>query len=483
MSLIKTLHPLKMAPSRIETTQSPSTQCRDATPIPDPTDKDHLLRRSFVEPPSLVDRAEGVNLYLSDGRTIIDACAGAAVALIGHGNKEVHQAILNQLQKVSYVHTQSYTTQSAEDLANLILRGSPHGLEKAFFVGSGSEAVESALKLARQYYFEKNEHERLHVISRRQGYHGNTMASMSISGNLARKVPFEGFSYPYTSQVSPAFAYRYMQDGETENGYTERLLRELEDEILRVGSHRVMAFIAEPVAGSGVGCATPPSGYLAGVRNLCDKYGILLILDEIMCGVGRTGTFFAFEQEGNAAPDIMTIAKGLGGGYAPISGVLVHKRVVDVLRHGSKAFNHGHTYQAHPTSCAAALAVQKIVVRDGLIERCAAMGKILEQMLRTELKDCWSVGDIRGRGLFWAVEFVKDKETKEGFDPSIHFAARVQQAAFDNGVALYPCSGTVDGKKGDHVMISPPFIMAEEDLRTVCKVLREAIESQERQWS
>lgn len=472
-----------MAPSKIDITHLPSTQYVNNKSTLDSEDKDHLLHRSFVDPPSLVERAEGVNLFLSDGRKIIDACAGAAVALIGHGNKEVHQAIVNQLQRVSYVHTQSYTTQPAEDLANLILQGSPHGLEKAFFVGSGSEAVESALKLARQYYFEKHEPERLHIISRRQGYHGNTMATMTISGNLGRKVPFEGFSYPHTSQVSPAFAYRYMQEDETEMEYTARLLLEIEDEFLRVGPHKVMAFIAEPVAGSGIGSATPPAGYLAGLRALCDKYGVLLIFDEIMCGVGRTGTFFAFEQEGNAVPDIMTIAKGLGGGYAPISGVLVHKRVVDVLRHGSKAFNHGHTYQAHPTSCAAALAVQKIALRDGLIARCAAMGKILESMLRTELRDCWSVGDIRGRGLFWTVEFVKDKKTKETFDPRIHFGARVQQAAFDEGVALYPCSGTVDSKRGDHVMLAPPFIITEEELSTVCKVLREAIESQQQLFS
>jgi adenosylmethionine-8-amino-7-oxononanoate aminotransferase len=472
-----------MAPSKIESSHRPSTRCLNIKPINDSGDNDHLLHRSFIDPPALVERAEGVNLFLSDGRKVIDACAGAAVALIGHGNKEVHQAIINQLQKVSYVHTQSYTTQSAEDLANLILQGSPYGLEKAFFVGSGSEAVESALKLARQYYFEKNEPERLHIVSRRQGYHGNTMTTMSISGNLARKIPFEGFSYPHTSQVSPAFAYRNMRDNETEIEYTARLLQELEDELLRVGSHKVMAFIAEPVAGSGIGSVTPPAGYLAGIRALCDKYGILLIFDEIMCGVGRTGTFFAFEQEGDAVPDIMTIAKGLGGGYAPISGVLVHKRVVDVLRHGSKAFNHGHTYQAHPTSCAAALAVQKIVLRDGLIARCAAMGKFLESMLRTELQDCWSVGDIRGRGLFWTVEFVKDKETKETFDPSVHFGVRVQQAAFSKGVALYPCRGTVDGTKGDHLMLAPPFIITEEELRTVCKVLREAIEFQQQLYS
>ncbi|RJE20223.1 Aminotransferase [Aspergillus sclerotialis] len=438
-----------------------------------------LLHRSLVEKPAIVDSAEGVNLYLSDGRTILDACGGAAVALIGHGNQEVNQAIIDQIQKVSYVHTQSYTTQSAEDLANFLLQGRPHGLEKAFFVGSGSEAVESALKLARQYYFERGQPDRLHIVSRRQCYHGNTVATMSISGNLSRKVPFANFCYPNTSQVSPAYSYRYMLPGETQTQFTRRLLQELEDEFLRVGPANVLAFVAEPVAGAVAGCVIPPPGYLAGVRALCDKYDILLILDEIMCGVGRTGSFFAFEQEGDVVPDIMTVAKGLGGGYSPISGVFVHRKVVNVLKQGSKAFNHGHTYQAHPISCAAALAVQKIVRRDNLIPRCAEMGKRLENILRAELKDCWSVGDIRGRGLFWAVEFVKDRDTKETFCPSLHFGIRVQQAAFERGLAIYPGVGTVDGYRGDHILLAPPFTITEDQLRLACRVLRISIETQE----
>lgn len=439
----------------------------------------HLMHRSLKVEPAMVESANGLELHLSNGRTVLDACGGAAVAIIGHCNEEVNKAMVRQASKVSYVHTQSYTTPAAEDLANFMLEGSPHGLEKAFFVCSGSEAVESALKMARQYFFEKGETERVHFVSRKQSYHGNTMGSLSVSSNLARKVPYQGFGYQHVSHVSPAYAYRYQKDEETESQFTERLLKELEDEFLAIGPSKVIAFLAETVGGATAGCVPPPKGYLRGARALCDKYGILLILDEIMCGTGRCGTYFAFEQE-EVVPDLVTVAKGLGGGYCSIAAVLAHKRVVDVLRQGTSSFNHGHTYQAHPISCATALAVQKILRRDNLVARCAAMGKLLEEKLRAELGDCPSVGDIRGRGLFWAVEFVKDKKTKETFDPSITFGIRVQQAAFEAGVAIYPGWTTVDGTKGDHILLAPPFIVTEEELDIIVRVVKFAITTQEK---
>ncbi|KAM0201587.1 hypothetical protein ACHAQI_011164 [Fusarium lateritium] len=440
-----------------------------------PTQREgYLMHRSLVQHPYMVESAKGIELILSNGQKIIDGCGGAAVALIGHGNEEVIQAITEQARKVSYVHTQSYTTAPAEELADILLQGNPYGLEKAFFVGSGSEAVESALKLARQYHYEKGDLDRVHIVSRRQCYHGNTMATMSISTNIARRAPYQGFLYPNVSHVSPAFAYHYKDKSETESQYSDRLLVELEEEFLRIGPKNVAAFIAETVVGATSGCVAAPSGYFKGVRTLCDKYGIIMILDEIMCGVGRTGTFFAFEQEG-VVPDIITIAKGLGGGYAAIAGVLIQKRVIDVLRQGSAAFNHGHTYQAHPISCAAALAVQKIIQREGLVERCSKMGLVLERLLRSELGECSSVGDIRGRSLFWAVEFVKDRASKESFDPSAKFGLLVQQLAFEKGVALYPGGATVDGVRGDHILLAPPFTATEEQLRTICRVLKEAV--------
>ncbi|EXF74234.1 aminotransferase class-III [Colletotrichum fioriniae PJ7] len=437
-----------------------------------------LMHRSLIQHPSMVESASGIYLNLANGKRVIDACGGAAVALIGHANEEVIQAISDQARKVSYVHTQAYTTQPAEELADLILDGNPHGLEKAFFVCSGSEAVESALKLARQYHFENGQPQRKHFIGRKQAYHGNTMATMSISTVASRKIPYEGFCYPHVSYVSPAYPYQYQRVDETEDEFTARLLAEIEDEFQRVGPDTVIAFVAETMVGATAGCVAPPVGYIAGARQICDKHGALLILDEVMCGTGRTGTYFAFEQEG-AVPDIVTVAKGLGGGYGPIAGVLMHEKVVSMLRQGSNAFNHGHTYQAHPIACAAALAVQRIVKREDLVARCAQLGKQLEVLLRIELINCKSVGEIRGRGLFWAVEFVKDRETKETFEPKLRFGLRVQERAFEKGVALYPGAGTVDGSRGDHVLLAPPFTTTEEELRRICSVFREALEEVE----
>lgn len=445
----------------------------------------HLLNRSLAQDPVMVESASGMTLHLTSGRTVIDACGGAAVAILGHGHAEVQEAMAAQARKVSYVHTQAYSTPAAEQLADLVLQGSPHGLEKALFVGSGSEAVEAAMKLGRQYFFERGQPERVHFVSRRQGYHGNTMAGMSVSHNVARKVPYQGFGYEHVSHVSPPYAYRYMRDGESEADFTGRLLQELDDEFQRVGPGRVIAFIAESVIGATAACVTPPAGYLRGVRALCDKYGILMILDEIMCGTGRCGTYFAFEHDDGTgdgeviSPDIVTVAKGLGGGYACIAGVLINKKVVDVLRAGSNAFVNGHTYQAHPVSCAAALAVQTILRRDDLVARVARLGPFLEDLLRSELAGCRSVGDVRGRGLFWGVEFVRDRDTKETFDPAVAFGYKVQQAAFERGVAVYPGAGTVDGVVGDHCLVAPPFTVTEEELRTIVGVLRDAILSQE----
>lgn len=465
-----------MAPSRIH---DPAAGLPPpAAPAKTIPSEGHLMHRSLTYTPHMVESADGINLHLSTGQVIMDACGGAAVAIIGHGNREVAAVMADQALKAAYIHTQAYTTAPAEALADHLLAGNPFGLTKAFFVGSGSEAVEAALKLARQYAHERGDDQRLHFVSRRQGYHGNTMAAMSVSAIAARKVPYHGFEYPHVSHVSPAFSYRHAREGETEEAFAARLVDELEAEFLRVGPHRIAAFVAETVVGAASGCVAAPRGYFRGVREVCDRHGVLLVLDEVMSGIGRTGTFFAFEQEG-IVPDIVTVAKGLGGGYAPIGGVLLHEKVVGALRQGSGAFCHGQTYQAHPVSCAAALAVQRIVRREGLVERCAEMGVLLERKMREALKDRPSVGDVRGRGLFWAVEFVRDRQTKEPFATELGVGARVQQVAFRMGVAVYPGSATADGVRGDHVLLAPPFNVTEEQLDHMCAVLGAAIEEVE----
>lgn len=453
-----------------------------ATQTQSPQKNPALLHRSLAHQPSTVTHASGIHLTLSTGRTILDACGGAAVSCIGHNNPEVHAAALRQMQAVSYVHTGAYTTTAAEELASVILDGNPHGLEKAFFVSSGSEAMDAAMKLARQFFYERGHAERRNFVARRQGYHGATVGAMSLSSNLPRKVPYEPLLLKNVSHVSPAYAYQYRLADESEEQYVVRLAEELDGEFQRLGPETVVAFVAEPIVGATSGCVPAPPGYFGSVREICDRYGILLILDEVMCGMGRSGSFFAFEQEG-VVPDVMTIGKGLGGGYAPIAGVLVSQKVVNGLRDGTGMFNHGHTYQAHPLSCASALAVQKIIKRDNLVERCASMGHLLERELRMALEGKEYVGDIRGRGLFWGIEFVQDKDCKRSFEPKVEFGYRVQRKAFELGVAIYPGATTVDGVKGDHVLIAPPYTVTEADVRHIVRVVKEAYEAVEREIS
>ncbi|EWZ36606.1 putative aminotransferase [Fusarium oxysporum] len=435
----------------------------------------HLLHRSLLTRPETVTSASGIWITLSSGRKILDGCAGAAVAIIGHGNTEVRDAMVEQMSSVSYVHTMAYTTDSAENLANYILEGEPFDLTRAYFVGSGSEAMDSAMKLARQYHVENGQPQRTKFVSRRQAYHGNTIGAMSVGSFVARRAPYEGaILLDNVSYVSPAYEYRVRKDDETEQDYAQRLVDELEAEFQAVGPDTIMAFVAETVGGATAGCISPPAGYFEGVGKICRKYGILLILDEVMCGVGRCGTFFAFEQDGDVRPDIVTTGKGLGGGYAPIAATLVHRNIIETLKKGTASFNHGHTYQAHPVSCAAALAIQKIIRRDNLIARAATLGARLHKCLVEVFQGLEFVGNIRGRGLFWGIEFVKDKKTKRPFDSKIRFGVKVQERAFQLGLAVYPGSGTADGKQGDHVIVSPPLTITEDEMDELLVLLKRA---------
>ncbi|KAL2816472.1 PLP-dependent transferase [Aspergillus granulosus] len=466
-----------MLPAATSTNIAPTSEAPNQK-----NDEPALLHRSLLTQPHLVTHAQGSYLHLANGQKILDACGGAAVAIIGHGNQDVIAATTAQMQTVSYVHTMSYTTTSAEELARSVLSRDncpsfDHGLVRAYFVGSGSEANDAAMKIARQYWFELGGGctSRKTYVSRRGGYHGNTTGAMSISGNVARKKPYLDTILPNVSLVSPAFAYRFQrtEDGETDEIYAARLVKELEDEFLRLGSDTVIMFSGETMVGATSGCVGAPRGYWKGVREVCDRHGVLLHLDEVMCGTGRTGTYFAFEQEG-IRPDIVTLGKGLGGGYIPIAAMLVSEKIIAGLRKGSSAFNHGHTYQAHPVACAAALAVQKVIKGERLIEHCAVQGKRLEALLRQTFAGCKYVGDIRGAGLFWAVEFVEDRNSKRPFHPGVGFGAAVHQATFDQGVAIYPGAGTVDGERGDHVLLAPPYNVTNDELETIVRTLKKA---------
>lgn len=454
-------------------------------PLKDSSTPATLFHRSLHQRPYMVDSAKGIYLNLSDGRVVMDACGGAAVACIGHGNEEVLAAVQRQMSTgVSYISSMTYTTDSAEKLAHHLIDGPDggrrFGLDRAYFVGSGSEAMDAALKLARQYFYEMGRLERTRFVARKQSYHGTTIGAMNVSSNSPRKVQYTCFQSDNFSWVSPAYHYQYSkwQDGETEEEFAERLVEELDLHFQTLGPETVIAFVAEPVVGATSACTPAPKGYFKGVRRVCDKYSILLILDEVMSGMGRTGTYFAFEQEG-IVPDIMTIGKGLGGGYSPIAGVLVHKKVIDVLKKGTSSFNHGHTYQAHPVSCASTLAVQQILSRDGLIENCARMGVILHRLLVDTFGSAKYVGDIRGKGLFWSLEFVEDKATRKSFSPQVRFGARFHTTAFDLGAAVYPGAGTVDGTNGDHAIVSPPYNVTEEELEKVVGILKQAYDTLE----
>ncbi|MGE4451447.1 aspartate aminotransferase family protein [Castellaniella sp.] len=429
----------------------------------------HTLKRAV--------RGQGISLFDQDGREYLDASGGAAVSCLGHGHPDVIAAIKAQLDQVAYAHSSFFTTQACEDLADLLAEEAPGDLDHVYFVSGGSEAIEASLKLARQYFVERGETERSQFIARRQSYHGNTLGALAIGGNAWRRQPFLPLLAP-AHHVSPCYAYRDQRPGETEEQYAARLADELERKILEIGAGRVAAFVAETVVGATAGALPPVRTYLRRIREVCDRHGVLLILDEVMSGMGRTGHLYACAEDG-VAPDILAIAKGLGAGYQPIGAMLASRRVYDTIVNGSGFFQHGHTYMGHATACAAALAVQRVIRRDGLLANVLARGEQLRARLREVFADHPNVGDVRGRGLFVGVEFVRDRADKSVLDPALKTHARLKRQAMENGLMMYPMGGTVDGVHGDHVLLAPPFICTAADIdeivarldRTVRQVL------------
>jgi adenosylmethionine-8-amino-7-oxononanoate aminotransferase len=435
-----------------------------------------FLHRSLFKEPVMAVRGEGIYLYTADGKQVIDGSGGAAVACLGHGNQRVNAAIADQLSKVAYVHTALFTNPVAEELADFILDGEPGGLTHAWFCSSGSEGNEAAIKLARQYHLERGEPQRTKFIARRQGYHGTTLGALAAGGNMMRRAPYAPLLSDAFSLVSPCFAYRFKRDDESDEQYVARLGDELEAEIQRLGTTTVAAFFAETVVGATTGCTPAVPGYFKRIREVCDRHGILLVLDEVMSGMGRCGTTHAWEQEG-ISPDIQVIAKGLGGGYQPIGGILISRKVVDVFEKGSGAFMHGQTYQAHPVACAAALAVQKVIREDNLMPNVVARGHQLMAGLTERFGNHRHVGDIRGRGLFQAIELVTDRASKAVFDPALKLNERIKWAAFDRGLAIYPMGGTIDGKQGDHVCIAPPYNATAAEIDMIVDRLGDAVDA------
>jgi adenosylmethionine-8-amino-7-oxononanoate aminotransferase len=433
-----------------------------------------VLHRNLRSDPAIAAIGERLLLRSTDGSEVIDASGGAAVACLGHGDRRVIRAMTEQAEKVAYAHTVFFSCEAAEELAELLVGEEPGDLARAYFVSSGSEAMEAALKLSRQYFLETRQPQRRRYIARRQSYHGNTLGALGLGGNMARRDPYAPILADCFSHVSPCFPYREQGRDENDAAYVARLAAELEAEFQRLGPDTIIAFVAETVVGATAGCVTALPGYFAAIREVCDRHGALLILDEVMCGMGRTGALHAWEQEG-ISPDIQTVAKGLGGGYQPIGGVLASRRIVDALAAGSGSLKHGHTYQAHPVACAAALEVQKIIRREGLLENVQAMGERLREGLQERLGKHSHVGDIRGRGLFWALEFVEDRGTRKPFDPSLLIHDRIKGAAFRQGIAIYPMGGTIDGRLGDHVILAPPYVTDAAAIDTILDRLVAAV--------
>ncbi|KAG9532902.1 PLP-dependent transferase, partial [Aureobasidium melanogenum] len=443
--------------------------------------KSAVFHRSLHTDPISVVGASGNYLHLADGGKLLDATGGAAVSCLGHGHKRVKEAIISQLDVVSYVHSATFATEAAELLAKELVESTGGAMSKAYIVSSGSEAMEAALKLARQHYLESKPPQppRTKFIARQESYHGTTLGALSISGHKARRAPYEPMLLPNMSRVSACNAYRGMKESETEAEYVDRLAKELDDEFQRLGPETVCAFVAEPVVGAALGCVPAVKGYFQAVRAICDKHGALLILDEVMCGMGRTGTMHAWQSPLiGVVPDIQTIGKGLGGGYAPIAGVLISRKVTDTLFQGTGAFTHGQTYQGHPVSCRAALEVLRTLRDEKLVQNAAAMGEKLEELLKRFVLPLPYVGNVRGKGLFWGIEFVKDKTTKEPFDPKENVATNIHERGLSNphNITLYPGTGTADGKIGDHILLAPAYNVTAEVIELIVQKTARVIE-------
>ncbi len=434
----------------------------------------HVFGRSTRGTLPTAAHGDGCYIVDTEGRRYLDGSGGAAVSCLGHSDDGVRAALHAQLDRLAFAHTGFFTSEPAEQLADRLAAAAPQGIDRVYLLSGGSEAVEAALKLARQYFLEIGQPERHRVIARRQSYHGNTLGALAAGGNLWRRAQFAPLLVE-VSHIAPCYAYRDRAEDESLEAYGLRVADELEAEIRRLGPETVMAFIAEPVVGATAGAVPAVPGYLKRIREICDAHGVLLILDEVMCGMGRTGHLFACAEDG-VAPDMITIAKGLGAGYQPIGALMTSGRIYDAIAAGSGFFQHGHTYMGHPMAAAAANAVLDAIEQRDLLARVRTQGENLSAALHARLGQHAHVGDIRGRGLFRGVELVADRETKATFDPAAKLHARIKAEAMAAGLICYPMGGTIDGVHGDHVLLAPPFIIEDAQIDELTDKLATAID-------
>ena len=445
---------------------------------PDNMTRSVSLGRHLNKVYEMVIGGDGLYLFTQDGRRILDASSGAAVSCLGYGNKKVISAIIELLNTgTPYVASTFWSNPVSEALCNELIKGTNNLMARVYLTGSGSEAMEATIKLSRQYFYEGDKQTpRVNFIAREGSYHGNTIGALSISGHLARRAPYRPFLMENVHHISSCNAYRQQLEGETDLAFVARKAAELDAKFQELGPETVIGVILEPVVGAAIGCVPSVPGYLKAMKDVCDKYGALFILDEVMCGVGRTGTLHAWQLEG-VVPDIQIIAKALGGGYQPIGAVLASEKVINALKEGGGEFIHGQTYQAMPVQAAAALEVLRIIIENNLLENVSKQGAYLEKCLKAELSDHPYVGDIRGRGLFWGIEFVKDKITKEPFDPQLGVAQKISALSISPkyNMTVYPGTGSADGVRGDHIIISPPYIVTEDDINLIVKTIKAVI--------
>lgn len=433
-----------------------------------------VLHRTLNSILPTVVGGDGNYLIDSDGRRYLDACGGAAVSCIGHTNESVRNAVKTQIDKVAFAHTSFFKNEPSEELAEFLIKRAPKGVGngRVMFVGSGSEAMEAALKLARQYHLERGETSRTRIIARKPSYHGNTLGALATGGHAGRRAPFQPILID-VDHIDATYDYRMRAEGESQLAFGLRMAELLEARIQALGPENVMAFVAEPVVGASLGTQPAPEGYFRRIREICDTHGVLLIADEVMCGTGRTGTLFALEQEDIHA-DITTLAKGLGAGYQPIAAVMASEQVISAIDSGSGLLWNGHTYMSHAIATAGALAVQKVIENENLLENVRARGTQLENALNRTFGQIPNIGNIRGRGLFWSVELVSDKATKAPFPASARLAPKVQKAALELGLMCYPSQGCADGTNGDHVLLAPSYTSSQDEIEQIVETLGKA---------
>ena len=418
---------------------------------------------------------DGVWLIDSENNHYLDGCGGAAVSVLGHSNSHVLQAAKDQLDRIAFAHTGFFTSEPAEKLADKLISLAPKGIERVYLVSGGSEAVEASIKLARQYFIEIGQPKRAKIISRWQSYHGNTLGALATGGNKWRRAQYEPLLADAMHHIDPCHFWRWAEGGESAFDYGQRMANQLEEKILELGAETVAGFFVEPVVGATMGAVPAVKGYFKRIREICDTYGVLLIFDEVMCGAGRTGTFFASEQE-DVVPDMVCLAKGLGAGIQPIGAMLCSATIYDAIKVGSGFFTNGHTYMGHSVAAATGLAVLEEIEQQGLLRNVTQMGSLLGNRLNAQFGQHPFVGNIRGRGLFYGIELVADKETKVPFDASLGLNSKVKKAAMGEGLMCYPGGGTVDGKNGDHILLAPPYIVNEENVEMIVDRLSVALD-------